>query len=388
MAAREAGILALLTSFPRDGCSSYDSSSDDESEARACAYMLEKLFPPPTKRPKIVGYIEDVVHEYSDEEFRRNFRLPRSACYDLISDFEESSFYPDSFSRGGIPQKTAEEHILSFLWFAGNKCCIRDVAGRFNLSEGGFHNMKERVVNYLLSIAPSVIKFPADLDSLASDFEEVSGIPGVIGCIDGTYINFRCPDEKIPATYVNRHEALSLTLQGVCDDKRRFIDAFTGVSSRIHDARVFDLSDLSERLPTLCRRGKFHILGDAAYPSREYLVTPFKDYGKMTREQRDFNRDFSATRVTIENSFQVLKRRFMQLSYLEFAEVDTASKFIMSCCVLHNLCIQSGDIEIEGVEATSDRLPDDDDTIEETRPVLRSRGIAKRERLCDYVNRP
>ncbi|KAM7293800.1 hypothetical protein ISCGN_023383 [Ixodes scapularis] len=163
----------------------------------------------------------------------------------------------------------------------------------------------ERVVNYLLAIAPSVIKFPADLDSLASDFEEVSGIPGVIGCIDGTYINFRCPDEKIPATYVNRHEALSLTLQGVCDDKGRFIDAFTGVSSRIHDARVFDLSDLSERLPTLCRRGKFHILGDAAYPSREYLVTPFKDYVKMTREQRDFNRDFSATRVTIENSFQV-----------------------------------------------------------------------------------
>ncbi|CAN8016145.1 unnamed protein product [Ixodes persulcatus] len=67
MAARESGILAVLTSFPRDGCSSYDSSSDDESEARACAYMLKKLFSPPTKRPKIVGYIEDVVHKYSKQ---------------------------------------------------------------------------------------------------------------------------------------------------------------------------------------------------------------------------------------------------------------------------------------------------------------------------------
>ncbi|CAN7983998.1 unnamed protein product, partial [Ixodes hexagonus] len=128
-------------------------------------------------------------------------------------------------------------------------------------------------------------------------------------------------------------------------------------------------------LTVLCRGGKFHILGDAAYPAREYLITPFKDYGSMTSEQRDFNQDFSTTRVTIENSFQVLKRRFMQLSYLEFAKVDTASKFIMSCCVLHNLCIQSGDIEIEGVEATTDRPPDDHDTIEETRPVLRTRGI-------------
>lgn len=129
-------------------------------------------------------------------------------------------------------------------------------------------------------------------------------------------------------------------------------------------------------------------MGDAAYPAREYLITPFKDYGSMTSEERDFNQDFSATRVTIENSFQVLKRRFMQLSYLEFAAVDTACKFIMSCCVLHNLCIHSGDIEIEGVEATTDRAPEDDDAIEETRPVLRTRGIAKRFRLCDYVNRP
>lgn len=158
-------------------------------------------------------------------------------------------------------------------------------------------------------------------------------------------------------------------------------------SSRIHDARVFDLSDLSERLPTLCRGGKFHVLGDVAYPAREYLITPFKDYGSMTSQEKDFNQDFSATRVTIENSFQVLKRRFMQVLYLEFAEVNTASKFIMSCCVLHNLCIQSGDIEIEGEEATTDRAPDDH-TIKETRPVLRTRGIAKRQRLCDYVNRP
>ncbi|EEC09652.1 hypothetical protein IscW_ISCW024493, partial [Ixodes scapularis] len=95
----------------------------------------------------------------------------------------------------------------------------------------------------------------------------------------------------------------------------------------------------------------------------------------MTSQEKDFNQDFSATRVTIENSFQVLKRRFMQVLYLEFAEVNTASKFIMSCCVLHNLCIQSGDIEIEGEEATTDRAPDDDDTTEETHPVLRTRGI-------------
>ncbi|CAN7951126.1 unnamed protein product [Ixodes pacificus] len=118
MAARENAMSALLTSFSFPAlCSGNDSNSDGESDASACAYMFETLFPPPTKRPKIVCYIESVVHEYSDEEFRRNFRLPRSVCDDLISGFEESAFYPNMFSRGGTPQKTAEEHILSFLWY-------------------------------------------------------------------------------------------------------------------------------------------------------------------------------------------------------------------------------------------------------------------------------
>ncbi|KAG0418813.1 hypothetical protein HPB47_004571 [Ixodes persulcatus] len=84
---------------PHALCSGNDFDSDGESDASAYAYMFETLFPPPTKRPKIVGYIESVVHEYSDEEFRRNFRLPRSVCDDLISRFEESAFYPDMFSR-------------------------------------------------------------------------------------------------------------------------------------------------------------------------------------------------------------------------------------------------------------------------------------------------
>ncbi|KAG0434136.1 hypothetical protein HPB47_019335 [Ixodes persulcatus] len=118
MAARENAMSTLLTSFSFPAlCSGNDSNSDGESDASVCAYMFETLFPPPTKRPKIVGYIESVVHEYSDEEFRRNLRLPRSVCDDLISRFEESTFYPDLFSRGATSQKTAEECILSFLWY-------------------------------------------------------------------------------------------------------------------------------------------------------------------------------------------------------------------------------------------------------------------------------
>ncbi|KAL3208910.1 hypothetical protein MRX96_038512 [Rhipicephalus microplus] len=36
------------------------------------------------------------------------------------------------------PPKSPEEHVLSFLWYAANKCCIRDVAGRFEITWGNF----------------------------------------------------------------------------------------------------------------------------------------------------------------------------------------------------------------------------------------------------------
>lgn len=56
-----------------------------------------------------------------------------------------------------------------------------------------------------------------------------------------------------------------------------------------------------------------------------------------------FNKKFFATRVLIENAFGLLKGRFRQLIEINMHNVDKISKFIISCCVLHNLCIDNND---------------------------------------------
>lgn len=169
-------------------------------------------------------------------------------------------------------------------------------------------------------------------------------MPAVIGCIDGSYVKIQCPANKVASTYCNRHHYLSLTLQAVCDHKRRFLDAFTGTSSKMHDSHVFSLSPLSKNIASVCQ-GRYHILGDAAYPLREYLLTPYRDYGAMNKQQKGFNFKFSGTRVLIENAFSTLKKRFRQLMYLELHTIHWLNKFIISCCILHNLCIDYGDEE-------------------------------------------
>ena len=56
-----------------------------------------------------------------------------------------------------------------------------------------------------------------------------------------------------------------------------------------------------------------------------------------------FNQKFCATRVLIENAFGMLKGRFRQLMEVDMHNIDKISKFIISCCVLHNLCIDNDD---------------------------------------------
>lgn len=135
---------------------------------------------------------------------------------------------------------------------------------------------------------------------------------------------------------------MSITLQGICDAKLRFLDVFTGVPSKIHDSRVLKLSFIGKELPNVCAP-KYYLLGDSAYPLREYLLTPFRDYGNLSEAERLYNTKFCQTRVKIENAFGVLKSRFRQLMRLDFHNVESMAKFVISCCTLHNLCIDRND---------------------------------------------
>lgn len=206
-----------------------------------------------------------------------------------------------------------------------------------------------------------------------------------MGCIDGTSINIKTPAKKIKSTYTNRHDLPAITLQAICDYKRRFIDIFTGIPGKVHDSRVLKLSPISSQLQNICCENvgeyRYHIIGDGAYPIRPWLLTPYKDYGNLTEEQKKYNEKLSSTRVLIENSFGILKGRFRQLLQIDMHSVQRITTFIISCCILHNLCIFYND------ELDSSEIYVEEDKNEENNPLretdfnLRKKGEDKREFL-------
>ncbi|KAL3881551.1 hypothetical protein ACJMK2_027977 [Sinanodonta woodiana] len=86
-----------------------------------------------------------------------------------------------------------------------------------------------------------------------------------------------------------------------------------------------------------------HIIADGAYPLRRWLLTPYRDNGDVTPDQRYFNHLLSANRVVIERAFGLLNGRFRRLQNLETVLVETAVSIIMTCCVLHNVCLMHHD---------------------------------------------
>lgn len=128
---------------------------------------------------------------------------------------------------------------------------------------------------------------------------------------------------------------------------------------------------------------KYHILADTAYPLEENIITPFKDHGNLTYNEKQFNKNHSKTRVVIENTFGLLKGRFRQLLKLDFALTEKDSNFVLACCVLHNMCSKTDDFFIEQLPLD---VPQNVMAADLHQSALDSRmkGIEKRKTLCNF----
>ncbi len=121
-----------------------------------------------------------------------------------------------------------------------------------------------------------------------------------------------------------------------------------GHPGKAHDAHVFKTSDLwvpsGGRVDRLVAKPEYHLLGDGAYPTKSYLLKPFRDDGSLTPSQLRFNRAYASCRSTIEHGIGQLKGRFCCLHFLDVRTPAKAKRIIATCCALHNFAIKHRDI--------------------------------------------
>lgn len=159
-----------------------------------------------------------------------------------------------------------------------------------------------------------------------------------------------------------------------------FSHIFTGYPGSVHDSRVLRQSDLWDDGLQLCNMN-YHLLGDGAYPIRRWLLTPFRDNGHLTPQEKTFNTYHSSNRVVIERSFALLKGRFCRLQFINTKSIELAVDIIVACCVLHNICIIQGD---DITDLLNEDDENDDGVQQPPAPIVEheAEGIIKRNRIA------
>ncbi|CAC5392128.1 unnamed protein product [Mytilus coruscus] len=114
-----------------------------------------------------------------------------------------------------------------------------------------------------------------DYEHISQRFDDMGtrNFPGILGAIDGSHIQIEAPLHN-PKSYFNRKQFQSVVNQGVCKEDFKLIDINVG---------------LYENGFQKCGNGRYYLLGDAAYPLKEWLLTPYRDNGHLSQQQTRFN---------------------------------------------------------------------------------------------------
>ena len=120
----------------------------------------------------------------------------------------------------------------------------------------------------------------------------------------------------------------------------------------------------------------YMMLADGGFHKRTCFVAP--DLPAHNRIENVFNTSVSRARCVVENAFGLLKMKWRRLHQHSIAESTAIiPQLILCACILHNICIDAGDVNAEEDAAVLDdeeRLQDREEINAACDRVLRNNG--------------
>ncbi|XP_065668041.1 uncharacterized protein LOC136088280 [Hydra vulgaris] len=256
-----------------------------------------------------------MVNCWNEDDWIKNIRMSKAAFNYLCK--EVSPFMPIQGTnfRKSLP---LEMKLAVTLYFLSGSADYRTIANLFGLGKSTVCTIVHRICKHFVdNLMKKYISLPSREETMEIivSFEKLYGFP-----------------------------------QGLVDSKYLFRDIFVGWTGKSHDSRVFKNSPLYKEclartfLPTNLSKiidnieiGPL-ILGDSAYPLKNWLMKPYSDRGNLSIEEAKFNVSLSKCRVVVENGFGRLKGRFQCLLKRLDTTVEHTVNIVTTCCILHNFC--------------------------------------------------
>lgn len=198
------------------------------------------------------------------------------------------------------------------------------------------------------------LKWPDNdrLQKIKSKFEASYNLPNCCGAIDATHIVMTLPAVQTSDDWCDQVKNYSMLVQGIVDDKSRFLDIVTGwpggmtIPKLLKFSGFYKLCESGQRLngnPRLLSNEleiREYVVGGANYPLLSWLMTPYPESDEMT----GFNRVHEAARTLAVRAFSQLKGSWRILNKVMWRpDKRKLPSIIVVCCLLHNIIIDCGD---------------------------------------------
>jgi hypothetical protein len=196
-----------------------------------------------------------------------------------------------------------------------------------------------------ITLATDYVKWPLqhESDHISTEFFQKTGMPYVHGLIDCTHIEILKPVNRIPPAekFYNRKGYYSLNCLMVCDHLKRIRHFTSRHVGSTHDSRIFNESHLRVKLEQeFDENNPKVLLGDEGFPCSNILLTPIRQDRVLDEKQTRYNLAHKSTRIGVEHTFGILKKRFPALLYpLRCRKMSNVQALIAAAVVLHNIVI-------------------------------------------------
>ena len=190
---------------------------------------------------------------------------------------------------------------------------------------------------------------PEDWTKIEERFRNRWNVPHAVGALDGKHIAIKKP-KKSRSEYFNYKGYFSLELLALVDADYKFLWVNAGGSGSSSDAQIFNCSKLKRRIENGTFKGLpppeplgpggpdlyFFLLGDDAFALMPWLVKPYSRH-QLNREERIAKYRISRGRRVVENSFDILVKRFRVMLTTMEQRRKVVTDIVLTCLVLHNM---------------------------------------------------
>ena len=308
---------------------------------------------------------DNFLERKPESEVLAEFRMSKQKIYALC-DVVQADMQPVGHLSTDLTLLNKVQISVKTLAYGSFQNCRKDF---MHVSEPTVSRVASDFVNSVVSKASQFIFMPKSASEILgaiSDFQAISGLPKVIGAVDGSHIPMIAPSVDEYA-YVNQKQFHSINVQAICDANLIFQGVVARWPGSHHDSFILQSSNVYDRIAN-DEFGDCWLLDDSDYPVKNWLITPFGN--PSTAEERIFNVYHRKTRCAIERCFGVLKMRWRILDRKVSYEPAKVCKIALTCCVLHNICRRNGTPFPEDVSLFG-QSDDSDENSTSSRPAAR-----------------